>query len=411
MTTGFDVAARLQEGRPAVERTQTYVWACHVLGYHHLELTAFDSQIRDYYDSEQGLDLHVLDDDCAQLRSAFHLVDQARRTQLAQIAALAEAGMGPGVDAAIQFLHRHCAAAQAVVSGIRAAAEGCQVLRDQLGELVARKVAVAAAIDDRTIGQRPAWLPAAQAVIAGVSDSLAAEDLIRQQIAPYVDNDIRGEWLATMHRTQAAVAASYDMLIERLTAALPARFAVPEELGLGGQIPGRTAELSIPAAAIPQAARLPSAPDGDTPGPGLAPVLSPSPPLAAPGWGTGLDEGIGFPAAGHSNGVGSLSGLIDRIIQTMGELLGSSTTQPEDRAAEPDPAATVDHATTQSGPQAIAQPAASQLSVAATDRVPVSEPVSEPPVAPAPSAATSSQPLEEKPPCEIAADELPQAGQ
>ena len=68
MADRLNVAERLAEGRPAVERTQTYVGACHALGYQHPDLTAHPAQIRDWYDSEEGLDLRALDRDCAELR-------------------------------------------------------------------------------------------------------------------------------------------------------------------------------------------------------------------------------------------------------------------------------------------------------------------------------------------------------
>ncbi|MGB6207136.1 MAG: hypothetical protein WBF82_09220, partial [Mycobacterium sp.] len=44
MADRFDVAARLAEGQSAVEHTQTYVQACHALGYQHPDLTANGSQ-------------------------------------------------------------------------------------------------------------------------------------------------------------------------------------------------------------------------------------------------------------------------------------------------------------------------------------------------------------------------------
>ena len=71
MATRFDVAARLAEGRPAAERTQTYVQACHAVGYQHPDLTAHGSQVLDWYDTETGLDLRVLDDDSAALSAAL----------------------------------------------------------------------------------------------------------------------------------------------------------------------------------------------------------------------------------------------------------------------------------------------------------------------------------------------------
>ena len=70
MAERLDVAGRLAEGQPAVEHTQTYVRACQVLGYHDPELTSRPTQISDWYDSEEGLNLRALDGDCAQLRAA-----------------------------------------------------------------------------------------------------------------------------------------------------------------------------------------------------------------------------------------------------------------------------------------------------------------------------------------------------
>src|SRR6185437_11079109 len=52
----FDVAARLAEGRPAVDDVEQYVAACHRLGYQHQDLTMHSAQVRDWYGSEDGLD-------------------------------------------------------------------------------------------------------------------------------------------------------------------------------------------------------------------------------------------------------------------------------------------------------------------------------------------------------------------
>ena len=48
--------------------SQTYVWACHLLGYQNPDLTLHAAQVRDWYGSEDGLDLRALDADCAALR-------------------------------------------------------------------------------------------------------------------------------------------------------------------------------------------------------------------------------------------------------------------------------------------------------------------------------------------------------
>ena len=108
MADRLDVAERLAEGRPAVEHTQSYVRACQMRGYEHPDLTSHPSQIRDWYDSEDGLDLRALDGDCAELRAAAAAVTEALRIQRAQVADLAAAWTGPGADSAVGFLQRHC---------------------------------------------------------------------------------------------------------------------------------------------------------------------------------------------------------------------------------------------------------------------------------------------------------------
>ena len=55
---------------------------------------------------------------------------------------------------------------------MRAAAQRCESLRDNLWYLLDSKVATAIAIDDRTQAQRPAWLAAAAAVTSGCGGSV-----------------------------------------------------------------------------------------------------------------------------------------------------------------------------------------------------------------------------------------------
>ena len=224
------MAARLAEGRPAVEHTQTYVQACHVLGYQHPDLTAHGSQVLDWYETETGLDLRVLDDDSAELRAALNTIDEALWLQRAQITEIAAAWTGSGADSATRFLQRHCDIAAEVAAQVRAAAEGYAALRDKLWQLVDGKAATAVAIDDRRLGERSAWLAAAHTVTAGAGDR-SAEELVRQQVTPYVDNDIRVDWLTAMRSTAASVEASYDAAVEALSAAREVCFEIPGELG------------------------------------------------------------------------------------------------------------------------------------------------------------------------------------
>jgi hypothetical protein len=341
VTTRFDVAARLAEGRPAVEHTQTYVRACHVLGYQHPDLTAYGSQVSDWYETEAGLDLRVLDDDSAELAAAVNVIEEALHLQRAQLAELMAAWQGSGADSAMWFLQHHCEAATAVAANAHAAAEGCAALRDNLWEIVDRKVATAIAIDDRTLGERPEWLAAAHTVMAGAGDRSAAEGLVRQQVNPYVDNDIRTDWVTAMHSAVVSVATSYEVIIHALMSAPEVCFETPGELGPSWQpVPyepfGRilatriVQEAPLPAGAVPTtpAAASASLPPTTAAPPtlpaGTSEDLSPIPAeLAAPlGDAAGLSTGAGN-LGGLGGLAGGLGGVVGKIADGIGGLLGS----------------------------------------------------------------------------------------
>ncbi len=457
MADRLDVAERLAEGRPAVEDTQSYVRACQVLGYQHPDLTSRPSQVRDWYDTEDGLDLRALDGDCAQLRAAVSLVTEALRVQRAQIDELTAAWAGPGADSAIGFLERHSDAANLVATEVRAAAQRCESLRDNLWHLIDVKVATAIAIDDRTLAHRSAWLAAADVVTTGAGDRPTAEELVRQQVKPYVDNDIRNDWLTAMRSAQAAVAASYDMVVDKFAAAAPTYFEVPDDLR-PGRAPFQPVRVSPPietaapvAAAAPLAAQRP--PDSLQHQPPAMPAVASdagtalgdagAPPAAA-GSSGGLGDPGGLGGLGDPGGLGGLGGLANRIVDAMGGLLGSGGRgdpgdpfddepfgedpfdedpfQPDDKADDkphdeadekPDEDADgkpVDAAAPVGGPQPAVAPQPGEAAPAAAP--PLVGPL--PPVAvPAPAAVppVGAPPDGGKTPCEIAADELPQAGQ
>ena len=251
MADRLDVAERLAEGSTAVEHTQAYVRACHTLGYAHPELTSRPSQIRDEFDSEDGLDLRALDRDCAELRAAGDAIAEALRIQRGQAAELAAAWTGPAGEAADRFLQRHCDAANMVATEVRAAAQRCESLRDNLWYLLDQKVATAIAIDDRTQPQRTAWLSAAAVVTSGSGERSTAEQIVGQQITPYVDNDIRNDWLEAMRSSLAGFTASYDMVIDRMAAAPAIYFDSPGDLGPGYQLPAPSAAPAVTAALAP----------------------------------------------------------------------------------------------------------------------------------------------------------------
>lgn len=342
MAERFDVAARLSEGRPAVEHTQTYVWACHVRGYQHPDLTGHPAQVREWYESDDGLDLPALDADCAALRSALNGVAEAARTQRAQIAVLAAAWSGPAADSALGLLQGHCAAADAVTARMSAAAEGCGALRDNLWQLIDRKVATAVAVDDRTALQRAVWLAAAQTVTAGQGEQSAAGDLVDHQLKPYVDNDVRVDWLTVMRSVRASAAASYDRLIDELAAAPAASFRAPgEPPAIGRPFSAEpVAPESVPAQPPPAVDTVPAGSAETVPAalaPGPLPAAEP-PPAAADGldavasapavpapadWAPALGEPGDMPTG--TGDLGGLGGLIGRIAEVIAGLLGSLT--------------------------------------------------------------------------------------
>jgi hypothetical protein len=427
----LDVAERLAEGAPAVEHTQRYVRACQALGYQHPDLTAHPAQIRDWYDTEEGLNLAVLDRDCAELRAAAGAAAEALRMQRAQVFELSAAWTGTGADAAVRFLQRHCDAADAVAAEVRAAAQRCESLRDNLWHLLDVKVATAIAIDDRTLAQRPAWLAAADTVTTGVGDRQAADELVHLQITPYVDNAIRGDWLSTMRSTQAGVTASYDMVSDRLARAPRAHFEIPGDLGPSGggpRLQPAPAPALVPGPALVPAAALSAVPPDPVPAPAVtspAPVPAapelPNPATASmPDWGAAPADASAMPtgAAGSPSGLG---GLANQVIEAMGDLLdsvGGDEGEPVDTPAEeaddqPGPAeevGDVEEAHEEAHDEANA-------AVAGPTLPPVQEPpvqgtpVPEPPVQePPPPAPLGNPPSGGKTPCEIAADQLPQAG-
>lgn len=414
----WDVAERLAQGRPAVEHTERYVRACQMLGYHHPDLTSHPGQVRDWYDSEDGLDLRALDGDCGRLRAAAAAVAEALRMQRAQVIELAAAWTGPGAAAAVGFLQRHCDAANAVAAEVRATAQRCESLRDNLWYLLDAKVATTIAIDDRTLAQRPSWLAAAEVVVTGVGDQPTAQELIHQQIKPYVDNDIRTDWLTTMRSTLAGVAASYDMITDRLARSPRAYFETPGDLGPGRPTGGTTAAPTTPVTAVVPPAAAPAALAARTPAPAPLSDLAAGPGSAAP---TGSP-----PDPGGPGGLGGLGGLASRIVEALGDLLGSASEDPsgpEDAfdgdAFDEDADDKSDHRD-HSGPEKaekaesaapveppVAQPAPGERPMVEPVPPEVAPPNAAPSVSdPPPGAATPGQT-----PCQIAADELPQAGQ
>ncbi|MFZ1162519.1 hypothetical protein [Mycobacterium sp.] len=458
MADGFDVAARLAEGRPAVERTQTYVDACHQLGYQQPDLTAHASQVWEWYDTEAGLDLRVLDDDTGALRAAATAIEEALWVQRTQVTELAVAWRGRGADSAARFLQHHCDVATAVAARVRAAAEHYGALREDIWKAVDAKVATAVAIDERRAAQRSDWLTAAQFGTAGTRDRSTAEEVIRQQITPYVDNDIRNDWLAAMGSGAASVAASYDAAIHALASTSEVRFDIPGDWGPAWQpvleqhpVAESTPVMALPANAVPTVAAAAPAPQPSInqepehfSAGGLDDTASMPPELATP---LGDVGGLSSGAGSLGSATGGIGGVVGSIIDSIGSILGSlagglgngtgvgdspvddplelaDDNKPDDDDVKPDDAVEDDKpedAVEDDKPDDTDltpdQPVDSLAETPSATSDPVGEPVGQeldppPPAAPAdqPGPAAAS-PDDGSTPCEIAEDQLPQAGQ
>ncbi|MCV7227356.1 hypothetical protein [Mycolicibacterium komossense] len=475
MAGRFDVAARLAEGRPAVDDLQTYVAASQARGYVDAALTP-SAQIGEWYGTEDGLDLHVLDADCAALRAAAQTAEEALRVLSEQATALEHAWAGSGGIAAVAFLRRHGTAGAGVAEAARRAADACATLRDQLWNVVDRRVEATVVIDERTRSQRPGWLTAAREVIAGAQDDGSAT-VIDSQVKPFVDNDIRAGWVPAMRSATAEVSAAYRVARDAVDARPRGYFEVPGDLGPRFVAPAAAAPTSAaavaavrPAAATavddtwpaePGAAPLPasapalpsasfappasvapelSPPPPPTPPPPPPPPPPPTPPAAAlpvstpefpssaPGLGSLPGLGRGVPGGGVPQRLGGLlsdllggaadtsppESLPDSDIGDEPDLADGEdepkggTDDPEDPedTGAPQPAADVaDEVVDET-----AEPCGDDEQEPQPEPVPVDTgSVPAPPVAQAPPADPVAAPAGSTP-CEIAADELPQAG-
>jgi len=454
----FDVASRLAEGRPAVDNIQTYVWACHTLGYANPDLTLHASQVRDWYGSEDGLDLRALDADCASVEAAVAATQDALARQDDQLGVLPAVWQGRSADLSREFLRRHGEASACAAAAVRTAADALAALRDNLWHALDGKVAAAIAADDRAPAE---WLAAAHTVTTGAGDRAAASERIDQEVKPFVDNDIRADWLEAMRSTMAAVMDSYDAATAELTAEPDAIFEVPGELGPSWTRPPREDEVATVSAAAspvaspavaPQSWSAPeswSAPAAPPSMPAPAPASSPMPlPSPAPP----VDAGSTAPATAAPPSTPSLGGLPDvggglsgfgqQLADAFGSLFGSADDalsdtpgidepeldddidddeldddpdedddEPVEPAAEPEEEPAVE--------EPIGAPAVDPVCELAEAPVPAEPP---PPEEPAPTpVAVPPPPAEPLPPpepmgatetpCEIAADELPQVGQ
>jgi hypothetical protein len=270
--------------------------------------------------------------------------EDALTRQADQLAALSAAWQGGSAELSQDFLRRHGDASAAAAAAVRTAADTLTALRDNLWHTVDGKVAAAIAADDRAPDE---WLAAAQTVTTGTGDRAAASERIDQEVKPFVDNDIRTEWLTAMRSAMAAVVDLFDAATAELTAEPDAVFDVPGDLGPAwtpqapdegvasvpaaagiaapppvwsappAPIPAPMPSPAMPPAPIP--APMPSAPmPAPMPSPALPPVdaAMPAPAMAAP---------PSTPSLGGMPDIGSgLSGFGQQLADAFGSLLGST---------------------------------------------------------------------------------------
>lgn len=397
-----DVSARLAQGLPAVDNAGAYAEACQRLGYTGVS----DASLREWYGTEDGMDLVALQEDSDAIGMAASAVEAAAQRESAVVARLAGVWSGGAGSAAQGFLARQNDAAAAVRDGLVTAAAALTTLRDDLWQAVDAKVNAALDIDSRPSGQRGQWLAAAHTVTTGAGDVATASELVDQQVKPFVDNDIGAEWLSEMRAGFDRVTAAFDAAIARLEACPAARFdAAGQEgpawdTGPSGQPPASTA---------PSAAPL------------EAPVAAPS-------------QGGGMPSPG-----GGLSGFGQQLADLIGGITGSGDalsgvggiSEPDDLLPEPEDAEPGDEPEEFDEPEELEElDEPDQDEEAPQEEEPVeespedtapeqsaeaAEPMSAPvPVTapPAPPAALAPEVLAaEGTPCEIAAEELPRVGE
>lgn len=453
----YDVAGQLDRGRPAVADTQTYVTACHAVGYAHPDLTAHPAQVLEWYGTEDGLDLDALDADCVALRTMADAANQALRLERAGLRSMESAWQGESHSAAASFIDSHCQAGEAVLGALRAAADACAALRDTVLGLVDDKVRAATAIDDRRAGERPAWLAAAQVLTTGAAGRDQAAEIVVHQITPYVDTDIRTEWVTAMRAVTAHAQSAYLDAIGRVTACGTEHFAVPGRLGpvfvrSGPPLAGPAASVATPAAApaevapppapppspaveVPLAPPVPAAQDAmPTAQPAVPQSLPPAATMDPAGLG-GAVPAAGLPALSGLGGLGDALGNLlpdgtdtaaaPRLPEAASDLEDPADDSPEDPALQDDsPGETSDQRDdaeqddtgtedapedTPTGDRETEDTEDTQTPDPATGDPVAEQP--EPPVEVSPTPDPQAPPADKPTPCEIAADELPQVGQ
>lgn len=346
MAEAFDTSARLAEGLPGVADIESYVAACRALGYQHPELTNHGGQVRDWYVSEDGMNLRALDADCAAMQAVSVIVGEAFARQDAQRATLAAAWQGAGAQASRAFLLRHAEASADTVAAVRTGAHALADLRDRLWRAVDDKVATVLMIADGVQPRRGEWLAAAQTVTTGSGDRAVASELVDQEVKPFVDNVIGGQWLSAMRTAAEAIEAAYEGASAELASGATTTFEVPGELGPSGSsdrgdgmgtaapaagvAPASSAPAALPGRAVTGSSAAPVTPAGWSPSAAPPAASFAGPPAAAapaPAGPAPLDAGAGSGTAAPSapslgGGLPDIGSGLSSFGQQLGDLFG-----------------------------------------------------------------------------------------
>lgn len=441
MAENRDVASRLVDGMPAVLTVQEYVAACARVGYQHPDLTVHAGQLQDWYRSEDGMDLEALLHDCDALEAAASAADQAIQVQDRQRAALPEVWQGAGAAASAEFLRRHSDASATVAAALHTAREAMAMLREQLWEAVDNKVEAVIEIEGRAATTRTEWSAAAATVTSGVGDRATASELVDQAVKPFVDSTIRTDWLAAMRSAMSSVTTAYQQATEDIAGVRLADFAIPGDLGPVWSGSPTTPPSGVASTASP--APVFGSNGGVTPGPGPVPATVPAswlppaptempsaPAEAAPSAMPSL--GSAGPALPGLGGGGGLSGLGQPFADALSGLMGGGGGLPDppplDVPELDDPADTVQLEDEDDAEEDEEEPDDADEDPAVAEEDPEEDPdenpEAEPPAEPMPAPTPPPPPppaeplppvaeaeVDERAPCEIAADELPQVGE
>lgn len=444
----------LDAGAPAVEVLTEYARACRQLGHAAPEPAGLHAA----YTAEDGLDLQALDDDHRALSEAVAAVEEALLLQEQAGRSLPAAWRGAGAEAAADHLVRHADAAATAVAGLRGTATALGELRNRLWQLMDAKVGTAQDIEAR--GMRAEWLGASRTVTTGAGDRAGASELVDLQVAPFVANDIALDWVCAMRDTESAIRQAYRDAAAAIASQASVVFERP---GLSGAIPVAAETVSVasaPAAVVPASFVAGPAAAGTVPAqsavsmeavpaststpaaPAAAPSVAPTTPVAADPMAAAAAP---MPAATSplGSGMSGLSGLGQSFSDMLGGLLGSGgglgetlgavgdldpssddrtegaelddlgDPEPDEDEEDPDgeesdedePLEGETPAEESAGPaeaEVPAEPAA--VTPEPVVPTPVPEPLADPAV------AAPAEPVPVDTPCEIAADELPQAG-